>query len=287
MDRCFAILFLCFFSAFALAQRQDPLGVYFTYYDPHHEKQLDINLGIFPPVKFDRYMWINSLGYRHVQGELLNHNHEIDLNEYRYSSFLRGDINTDWSWSYGFSASVKNVGSLIWASRASTFYSNFLFFNHTFGLNRKYKALYGVVVPDRSQSVRIIPAAGIEFDNEQGDLNFQIAFPNTGLRYNYSDDTKIGLQLQYDNSSYFVVDARRNVLDEDHYLKVEKLSIGSFLRTRLYKYLYLNGRLSYALFARTGEEDDSYNVIRTYKDTEGWLMSLGISVGFDQPKPAP
>ena len=250
--------------------RPDPIFVQYTRYDGS-TSSVEGGLGP-PPLKIGRLFWVNSLSGRALRLDLGSR--IADTTKLAFGSVLRISLDARSSLSIGGSLAFRTADDGVQLSSRTAFGTGLLFYSRSFGSNERSRWFAGLVLPDRSGSLFILPAVGFEYVTPSEDWQVVVGWPGSAVSYGPTDRSRIGILTLFEGASY----ARST---NQTYLRSERLVSAFSLKQALYRGLSGQLRLGRTWKGRSFEQNSEFERIRTYKDSAGLYLSVGLSQRFD------
>ncbi|MCM2281774.1 MAG: hypothetical protein NDI61_07995 [Bdellovibrionaceae bacterium] len=279
-----AVFLLAFiFGDRANAQmRGDPVSIQYVSY-PHGNDAYELGLGA-PPIPLGAISWINSLHGKRLRflTDSSPSGEEVEsASDYRYSSVFRTNLSEKTGLTVGGSISIRNLDEDLRISDETRFMSGFVSYSRSFGLNPKSRWSLGLVVPDRSSDISVLPSLGLEYENVRGTFQFRLSWPASLVSYAPTKGTRFGLMALYDAGSYALPSGARLRVGAAEYLRSERFVVAAFLRQRLLQSVYLSLRGGYMPYGETFIQDGDFEDLRSLGQDSGTYASVGLSLAFD------
>lgn len=259
----------------------DPLYINAAFWDKGQENFWDASLGP-PPIKFRKSLWINSFSTRQwfVSSSDYPGRPSFRLSQYAYAPLFILNIDEDWKTTFGSHVSVRNANSKFLISRNSLFYSGFLFFSKRFESRENFRISFGIVVPDRSSSIPVIPGVGLDYEDQEKSYQIRLGWPASWWMYRPREDIKAGMFFSYISGAFLL--SEDSIFRADGlYLAESFFVLGPFLKYNLKDQLWVNASCGYTLARSTYVESASFKKTAVLEKENGWLGSLGISARFN------
>lgn len=270
--------FLCLSS---WAQRPDPIFLNIHMYDQSGSHGFEAGIGA-KPLWIGKVRWMNSLTFRQTHLGIKNkvRGEEFHPTRVAYTSVFAYRVTDTWSSVAGISiANARADGDLAISSR-SLFRTGFLLFSKPIGSRPNATWSIGLVFPDPSARIPVLPAVGLEYETESGRHQFRIAFPTISYGYAPSSTLRYGAFATYDFGA-FLLQQESPLQSLGPYIRQERVLIAGFLKTAVGSGFWTTVSLGGNLWGRTTVMNDRFRVRDTLQTESGIYGQLGLSYRFD------